>query len=325
MPPPEVTVVIPTYNRPELLRRAVASVLDQERVAREVIVVDDGSTRRVTEDDLPAGVTVVRNGGSGGVAAARNLGVERAAAPWIAFLDDDDWWARDHLHRLLKAAAEAHADFAYAATWNVDLDGGRATMRPAASPVGLASQLLHENAIGTPSCVMISRSLHRALGGFDTTLSPMADWDLWLRMADAGTGAVSPAATVAYAAHGANMSLDLRRLIDEYRRLARRYAPLCEREGIRFGDPGFARWMAQLYRRQGRRRPAAVWYLRSARVPGRRSDAARAGGVLLGERAMRLGRKRLESPHSVPPAWLSPNGTPLRAFPPRATPAVRKP
>jgi glycosyltransferase involved in cell wall biosynthesis len=328
MPRPAVTVVIPTYNRSELLRRAVTSALAQQRVDREVIVVDDGSTPPVTGEGLPGPVTVLRTTGAGGVAAARNLGVERARAPWVAFLDDDDWWESEHLHRLLEAARAAGADFAYAATWNVDLDDGEAIMRPAASPDGLVTQLLRRNAIGTPSCLMVSRSLHLSLGGFDTTLSPMADWDLWLRMADAGTGAANPGATVAYATHDENMSLDLPRLIGEFRRLSERYAPLCEREGIRFGYPGFPRWIAGLYRRQGRRRAAAAWYLRSARVPGRRRDAVRAVSVLLGERAMRAGAVLLgehaartaprppELPPLVPPAWLSPNGAPLRAFAP---------
>lgn len=312
---PAVTVVIPTHNRPEMLRRAVTSAIAQERVACEVLVVDDGSTPPVTRDELPGEVIVLRNEGVGGVAEARNLGVERGSAPWIAFLDDDDWWAPEHLHGLLEVAGVTRADFAYAATWNVDLAGGPAFIRPAASPLGLVPQLLRSNAIGTPSCVMVSRALHVALGGFDTTLSLMADWDLWLRMADAGTGVANPAATVAYAVHSENMSLDMPRLVDEFRRLSKRYAPLCEREGIRFGDPGVPRWMAGLYRRQGRRGAAAAWYLRSARVSGRRLDALRAAGVLLGERAMRAGRRQEEAPQPVAPAWLSQNGTPRHEQP----------
>jgi glycosyltransferase involved in cell wall biosynthesis len=312
-----VTVVIPTFNRPDLLPRAVASAVAQEEVSCEVIVVDDGSTPPVSKDDLPGDVTVVRNEGVHGVAAARNLGVERARGPWIAFLDDDDWWASAHLHGLLEAARAAGADFAYAAAWNVDLAAGWAFMRPGPEPVGLVPQLLRSNAIGSPSCLMVSRSLHVALGGFDTTLSPMADWDLWLRMADAGTGAGNPDATVAYAVHGENMSLDMTRVVDEFRRLSKRYAPLCEREGIQFGYPGIPPWMAGLYRRQGRRGAAAAWYLRSARSPGQRLDVVRAGGVLAGERAMRSMRRRRQLPPSAPPAWLSANGTPLRTLPPR--------
>jgi glycosyltransferase involved in cell wall biosynthesis len=324
-PPPAVTVVIPTYNRPEALRRAVASALAQKRVTCEVIVVDDGSTPPVTKDDLPDEVRIVRNEGVGGVAAARNLGVERAQAPWVAFLDDDDWWAPEHLHLLREAASAAHADLAYAGTWDVDLGDGSAVMRPAPSPVGLDAQLLRQNVIGTPSCVMVSRSLHTAIGGFDTTLSSLADWDLWLRMADVGTAAASPAATVAYALHDANMSLDLTQLIADFGRLSERYALRCKRAGVRFGHPGFPRWIARLYRSEGLRGLAAAWYLRSSRVSGHRLDLLRALGVLLGERAMRSGavflgerpgarakRRPPQTTRSVPFSWLSAHDAMLR-------------
>lgn len=299
----QVSVVIPTYNRPGPLRRAVDSALAQERVDVEVIVVDDGSSAALAPDGLPEEVLVDRTTGAGGVAAARNLGAQRARGPWIAFLDDDDWWAPDHLHRLLGAADRSGAGFAYAATWNVDVARGRAALRPAPAREGLAAHLLRENAIGTPSCLMVRRSLYTRVGGFDPKLSVVADWDLWIRLAGAADAAVSPAATVAYAAHDDNMSLDLPRLLREFKLLAARYAEPCRRANIRFGDPGFAHWIAELHRRQGHRRLAAAWYLRSARVSGRRLDALRAVGMLAGEPVMRLG-SRTVAPDHTPPGWL---------------------
>jgi glycosyltransferase involved in cell wall biosynthesis len=306
---PDVSVVIPTSDRPALLRRAVDSALAQERVAVEVIVVDDGSVQLVEDGSLPDGVVTLRASRGGGVAGARNLGVEQARARWIAFLDDDDWWAPDHLNRLLSAVEEAEAGFAYAATWNVDVAAGRAALRPAAAPVGLVSQLLRENVIGTPSCVLVGRSVCLELGGFDRQLSVVADWDLWIRMAGVATAAVSRVATVAYAIHDDNMSLDLPRLLDEFRRLSARYAALCDRENIRFGAPGFPRWMAQLHRRQGQRAASAAWYLRSARVPGRRLDAVRAVGVLFGDRAMRVFSRGGDTSEPAPPRWVSEGAT----------------
>lgn len=301
---PEVSVVIPTYNRPALLRRAVGSAVAQVDVRLEVIVVDDGIARPVADGELPEGVLMVRAGGGGGVAPARNLGVERARGPWIAFLDDDDWWAPDHVHRLLSAVDGRDAGFAYAATWNVDLSRGEAVLRPAPPPDGLVSLLLRENALGTPSCVMVRRSLYQGLGGFDEGLSVLADWDLWIRMAAAAPGAVSRIATVAYAAHDENMSLDFPRILDEFNRLSARYGSLCEREQIRFGAPGFPRWIAHMYRRQGQRLPAAAWYLRSARIPGRRVDVLRALGVLGGERAMSLVGGAGAASLQTPPSWV---------------------
>jgi glycosyltransferase involved in cell wall biosynthesis len=309
--PPEVSVVIPTYNRPGLLQRAVRSAVAQDGVHAEIIVVDDGSAPCVSADAMPPSVILARTG-SQGVAAARNLGAEVASAPWIAFLDDDDWWAPDHLRRLLSAATAADAGFAYTGRWHVDLSTGAATLRPALHSDGLATRLLHENVVGTPSGVIVRRSLYLEVGGSDSSLAAMADWDLWIRLAGVARGVADPVATVAYAVHEDNMSSDVQRLISEFPYLAERHAAACARHGIKFGESSFPRWIARLYRDDGRRIRAAAWYLRSARVPGRRLDALRAIGVLLGERAMLRGSGTLTTPRAPSgpvPAWVVPGKT----------------
>ena len=92
---PPVSAVIPTRNRPELLRRSLASVAAQTYPELEVVVVVDGPDERTTEllaawSDRP--LTVVVNERSLGGGEARNVGVRAARGRWIAFLDDDDEW-----------------------------------------------------------------------------------------------------------------------------------------------------------------------------------------------------------------------------------------
>ena len=104
---PELTVVIPTYNRAELVVRAVRSALDQTFADIEVVVVDDGSTDDTVErlariDDRR--LRVVRQG-RGGRTAARNRGAATAASPFLVFLDSDD-------EVLPGWAAALHADLA---------------------------------------------------------------------------------------------------------------------------------------------------------------------------------------------------------------------
>ncbi len=98
---PEVSVIIPTYNRCAMVREAIASVLAQRDVNFELIVVDDGSTDGTSEMLAGLDGIIVERTAHRGPAAARNRGVARATAPLIAFLDSDDLWVPDKLSRQL--------------------------------------------------------------------------------------------------------------------------------------------------------------------------------------------------------------------------------
>ena len=97
---PEVSLIIPTYNRRAMLLEAIDSVLAQSVTAFELIVIDDGSTDGTDEHltRLDKAIRIERIEHSG-PAAARNRGVELANAPLIAFLDSDDLWAPTKLER----------------------------------------------------------------------------------------------------------------------------------------------------------------------------------------------------------------------------------
>lgn len=100
MAEPEVSVVIPTRNRPELVARAVRSALDQTLREIEVIVVIDGpddDTRAKLAADSDPRLRVMALDSSGGAPSARNTGVEHATAPYTALLDDDDEWLPEKL------------------------------------------------------------------------------------------------------------------------------------------------------------------------------------------------------------------------------------
>lgn len=104
---PLISVVIPTRNRSQLVKRAVQSALAQTLTAIEVIVVIDGSdpatSAVLTEIDDPRS-RVIELPVSGGAAAARNAGVTNAVAEWIAFLDDDDEWLPQKLELQIATA-----------------------------------------------------------------------------------------------------------------------------------------------------------------------------------------------------------------------------
>lgn len=106
----EVSVVIPTRNRPGLLLKAVASVLGQEFERFEAIVVMDGEdarTREALDVFNDARLSVIELAVSVGGAEARNAGVRAAAGRWVAFLDDDDEWLPHKLSRQIVAARKS--------------------------------------------------------------------------------------------------------------------------------------------------------------------------------------------------------------------------
>src|SRR5512138_2804909 len=117
-----VSVIIPTRNRCELLSTTLRSVLRQRDVEFEVFVVDEGST-----DDTPAmllslddpRVQVIRHDEPLGVSTARNRGAFEARGDWLAFVDDDDIWAPEKLATQLQAAETAGRDWTYAGAVNI--------------------------------------------------------------------------------------------------------------------------------------------------------------------------------------------------------------
>jgi glycosyltransferase involved in cell wall biosynthesis len=198
------SVIIPTRDRPQFLRQAIASVLSQSHAASEIIVVDDGEGAEHAVAGLSPKVLVLDNRRRGPV-HARNLGVNAAGAGCIAFLDDDDWWTeRDYLARAA-TAFDSGADFCFADGVMAFEDGGL--------PLDFAfdadaDTLTRDNTI-LISAVSYRRSLHERLGPFDETLPYYWDWDWYLRAARRGsrlTHLQFPA--VAIRVHPQNMSGD---------------------------------------------------------------------------------------------------------------------
>ena len=177
-----VSVIIPTYNRAQLVERAIASVLRQTHPVIEVIVVDDGST-----DETPA--RLARNGDArvkvirqdnAGVAAARNRGIKEATGDFVSFIDSDDEWRDDKLAKQLAALSDAPSHVGLCVTGGFAVtDGGVHERRW--SPSGrLFEPLLVENTIFAGIGALVRSCVFEAVGGFDPSLPAIEDWD-WLQ------------------------------------------------------------------------------------------------------------------------------------------------
>ncbi len=181
---PTVSVVIPSYNRACLLKEAIDSVLAQDFVDFEIIVVDDGSTDDTPEIlDSYTSIRVVRQAHRG-VSAARNAGIARTTGQLIAFLDSDDLWLPKKL-TAQTAFFKAHQDALICQTEEVWVRNGvRVNPKKRHKKYsGMIFERCLELCLVSPSAVMIKRNLFDDVGWFDESLPACEDYDLWLRIA----------------------------------------------------------------------------------------------------------------------------------------------
>ncbi len=175
---PQFSVIIPTRGREAYLREAVASVLAQENVSLELLIVNDGDPLQTAFNDPR--IRVLDNGKRTAV-PARNLGVIEAAGAFIAFLDDDDFWIdQRHLAKSFDAFHKG-ADFYFA---NGEMRFANGTTKPF-DRNATAESLESDNTI-LISAVCYRRNLHTKLGLFDESIPYYWDWDWYLRVARAG-------------------------------------------------------------------------------------------------------------------------------------------
>lgn len=179
--PPRVTVVICTRDRPELLRTAVDSVLREVGPDDEVVIVDDGSSPAVSR--LP-GTRLVRTAGVG-PAGARAAGLAAARGEYVAWCDDDDQWLPGHLGELVALLA---GDPTVAVVYGDAELAVEGSPDPASVPYALSFEayVLADWNYLPISAVVHRTDAARAAGGFDSSLTALEDWDLWLRMDRAG-------------------------------------------------------------------------------------------------------------------------------------------
>lgn|SRR5690606_20613286 len=190
-----ISVVIPTYRRPENLKLAVQSVLNQTFQDFEIIVVDDDrsgdkSIQNLILDLADDRVRYAQNVGNKGANGARNTGIGLARGEWISFLDDDDLYEPRNLEvkqEVLKSlkydsSVILFSDYAIAGEMKQGKDHWtHFTTDRLYYP---ASQRVFDgNFVGPTSLIMVNRDKLLQVGLFDETLPSCQDWDLYIRLA----------------------------------------------------------------------------------------------------------------------------------------------
>jgi len=189
---PEVSVVLPTFNRLQYLRPAIDSVFAQTFTDWELILADDGSQGEtaayVAALANPPRVKVLRLAHTGNPGAVRNAACREARGEYVAFLDSDDVWLPTKLAQQvtsLRAHPErgwGHTAFSVIDESGEPLRGARSRWWPAAEGWILEGLIKMETVIAIPS-VIVRRKLLEQLGGFDLQQRMCEDYDLWLRLA----------------------------------------------------------------------------------------------------------------------------------------------
>ncbi len=207
--PMTFSVVIAAYNAADTLEEAIRSVLAQTRQDFEVIVVNDGSsdaTAAIAGGFSADGRVQVCSQENAGPSAARNRGIAAAKGKYVSMLDSDDLWLPDYLEQMGSALDEdPHAGFAYTDAWVLEDVSGRFLKETTASlrrhpPTPISDEqfiaaLLRHNFVH--NSVTVRRSVLEQVGGYKTDLSHGEDYELWLRIAISGFGAVRVAQPLA--------------------------------------------------------------------------------------------------------------------------------
>ncbi len=222
---PRVSIIIPAFNAASTINGTLDCLKRQSVADWEAIVIDDGSSddtadlvRRHSAEDQRVSLIQRHNGG---VSAARNTGIEVARAPWLVFLDADDWLAPEHLARLLTAVeSNPGSSGAYCGYARVRSDHTPIMTSWSPEIAERPFEVFAERTGAAIHCFLSSRDLVRSVGGFDVGLATCEDWDLWLRIARTGARLTGVPEILAFYRTGeASLSSDVRRMVRDAARV----------------------------------------------------------------------------------------------------------
>lgn len=254
---PLVSVIIPTYNRADLVKQSVDSVLRQTVSDYEVIVIDDGSTddtRQVLESVTPPVRYLFQE--NRGFAAARNRGIAESRGEYLAFLDSDDLFEPRFLEAVL-ATFETHpeAGAVCSAEREIDIESnpGRHvyTKRSPGLFFNTAGLITTDTFVGCGRPAVVRRHWVEKLGGFDEDLTVAVDVEMWIRYSFDVPMVYQPEPLILYRVHASHQCGDKKTDAGDWLRVLDRL----EREKpdfVRRHRRSFRRGRGKQYLRYGR-------------------------------------------------------------------------
>lgn len=188
---PSVSVIVPFYNRSNLILECLQSIINQTHAVNEIIIVDDcsiaGESEKLGEivkqvnNDSAITVTIIALPENKGVSYARNMGVSKASSELIAFLDSDDYWDSKKIELQVRYFNE-HPDCDAVHTGTVVFNSFGEIARYTNKPENLSIKDLLKSSHVTPPSLMLKKSVFNALNGFDSKIKFCEDYDFSIRL-----------------------------------------------------------------------------------------------------------------------------------------------
>ena len=206
-----ISVVIPTYKRPDLLARLLESICQQTLLPSEVIVIDDASSMdqayRSCIDQFKSRLPALHFQSlptNAGAPYARNTGIRQAKGEWIALVDDDDEWLPEKLAKQWELAQKAPHAVGLIYTWtHAQGVGEQASYASRHLVRGDARRAIFSTNFIMSASVMVRKRAIEQAGLFDEALPSCQDWDMWARIFLQGyTCEVVPEVLTIYHRHG---------------------------------------------------------------------------------------------------------------------------
>ncbi len=213
---PKISVIIPTYNRGNLIQNTINSVLNQTFTDWELLVIDDGSTdntKEIVQEFIKkdSRVKYFYEENSGCPSGPRNLGVENAKGEYVAFLDSDDEWFPTKLEKQLDIFTNSkNPKLGVVACYLYIKDNktGKIVSKRDTYYMGniLNKLLMDTSLMFTSSCIMTKLSILKEVGPFDSRFKVSEDVDMWLRISELGYEFdYVPEYLLNYLVHGSNI------------------------------------------------------------------------------------------------------------------------
>ena len=206
----DISVVIPSHNRCELLKRAISSVLNQTIRTREIIIVDNGSTDNTHGmiSSLFPKITYIYEK-TKGVSIARNIGIKNCQSTWIAFLDSDDAWEPQKLEKQFFYTNNNNKKYRLIHTNEIWYKNNKFQnqLKKHQKSGGDIFQKSLELCCISPSSAFIKKEIFDDYGFFDEGLEVCEDYDMWIRItAKEEVGFLDNPLVIKYGGHNDQLS-----------------------------------------------------------------------------------------------------------------------